>query len=215
MSTADEVNSFLLAFEKLRLCSDGDPHALAADVLNDNSMGELCIELTTLHTKLMGGLPAIRPGQRTGLHSQHIARLREYADRWERSVDLAMFAWFAKRNQEFRDRGDLDPEISEVFAAIDRAGEALSNDYSSLSDDIWSHLDKIGKQNLSDIDEELEITGALKDDGSYQSAIGRFFSTANGLGWKIDGIFRRAGLLPEILIPSHLSNKLQIGRAHV
>lgn len=75
-----------------RLCSDGDPSSLCDDVLRDDSVGELCVQLVTLHGNLLGSLPYTRPGLKEGLASQHVARLREYADRWERNVELAAWA---------------------------------------------------------------------------------------------------------------------------
>lgn len=208
MSIADQVNTFLLAFEQLRLCSDDNPLSIKEDVKHDDSVGELCLKISMLHKDLVDAIPSIKPGLKGDVSSQHIARLRDYAERWERSVDIAMLTWFKKRNLELGSAGDLPEELVDLLKKFDDLGSSLTDMHVAVSEDIWTYMQGVGNNVATDIDGELESTNALSDEHHYNTSIGRFFWTIKEQEWDVAGIIRRNAIVPEIIVPSHVSQRL-------
>lgn len=208
MSQADKINSFLLAFERMKLCCDGDPRFLVEDILVDDDLGSLCVEVCSTFSELYPSLNSVRAGILDNIAPAQLSRLREYADRWERVVQSAMHAWHHKKNAEFLSDPELDPAWQDILRRGDELAGTLEQMNAAMEADAWSWMDGVSRDLQADIAEELEETGAFSDDGMYDTAIGRFFWTLEQQEWDVAGIIRRAALVPDVMVPTHIARKL-------
>jgi hypothetical protein len=179
-----DVTKFLILFERLRTVIDDDPVGLEELATTDDKLRTLCIDLGDIALRLSRAED--EAGFIAPVNPKYISAWRDYGDRYSSAI---AGIWLGLIGFDF---GAQPPQTEQ---------EKLQNR--------WENADYQAKENSSAIERSLRI---VSDDEFLDEDFRLVFDSAlddwKGLarvGFSLQGVFRRAELLPTFLIPRHIS----------
>jgi hypothetical protein len=186
-----DVEQFLILFAKIREMTDDDPEHVVSTARTDHIFRKICDRLWWCFFQLTQAEQGSRELYATTVDPQFISAWRDYNSRYSQEISSVQLMEIGIEVSGTKPRSKWEADFENAKADAQESARGIRAAF------------KLAEEQINQ--EWREFSDSFEEE--IQQGLSEWRHLTNGIGFDLEGIFRRRNLVPFILIPRQISDK--------